>query len=550
MQSVSDNWKDAHKRTILNETFVEVSLDIGDPDALAAATAEDNGAIYISDSSKLTSREDEPIKSYCTLEQNMWCLDGRMEAIPESDFGKTGYVSEVLSDDTCIFSSKKPIIRISFGGRVFTSLLPGVTITWSNTYGEYPDTFIVRAYNGDDIVAEKEVTGNRLVKSMVFVDINVYSKIEIIVVKWCLPNHRARVEEIFVGLRKVYGKTDLFDYSHSQVADMYATSLPKSDIKFTISNIDGEYNPLNRSGLAKYLIERQPVKSRYGMKKDDGTVEWIKGGTFYLSEWYAKQNGVTAEFTARDLFEFMSDIYEDTDYYKDLKYDNTTGVITSTRTLYKLADDVLKSAPLPKGVEWVIDDELEKINTSAPLPEDTRANCLQLIANAGRCAMYQDRDGKLHIERIKLDVDEDESKYEINSFNSYAKPEIEISKPVKYAMTKYYTYSFVDGKIESTASQYMTIWGSMYDESKKDEVITIDNPLITDTDTADFVGRGIMSMLSSRMTLDYSWRADVRLDALDEIKDGYISNRVFMTEVEYKYNGAFRATGKGKVYDA
>ena len=431
MQNVSDNWKEAHKRTILNETFVEVSLDIGDPDALAAASTQDNGAIYISKSSNLTSDRYEAPKFYGTLEQNLWCLDGSVKAIPESNFGETGYASDVLSDDRCVFQSKKPIITISFGEQVFTTLLPGVTIVWSNTYGEYPDTFIVRAYNGNNIVAEKEVTGNRSVRSLVFVDINNYDKIEIIVVKWCLPNHRARVEEIFIGLRKVYGKTELFDYSHFQSADRYSTALPKSEIKFTVDNTDGEYNLSNTSGLAKYIYERQCVRTKYGMRMDDGSVEWIKGGKFYLSEWYAKENGITAEFTARDLLEFMSDIYEDTDYYEYLTENNITGTITYSRSLADLARKVFSKAPLPSGVELVLYSALGNFRTTAPLPKDTIANCLQLIANAAGCALYQDRDGNLCISKVSKFT----SDYEIDSFNSYSKPEFTISKPVKHVKT-------------------------------------------------------------------------------------------------------------------
>ena len=41
----------------------------------------------------------------------------------------------------------------------------------------------------------------------------------------------------------------------------------------------------------------------------------------------------------------------------------------------------------------------------------------------------------------------------------------------------------------------------------------------------------------------------VRLDALDFIahENAFGTERVLVTEVSYTYNGAFRATGKGKV---
>ena len=530
MQTVSDNWKNIHKRTLLNESFVEVSLNIADPYALADASAQDNGAIYISNSTQLTDGVDNSPTPYCTLEQNLWCLDGNRKAIPESANGDNCYVSDVLSDDTCIFSSKLPIITISFS-KVFDKLIPGMTITWSSTYGEFADTFSVIAYNGDTIVTEKEVVGNRSVKSLVLMEIIGYDRIVIVIKKWCLPNHRARVEEILVGLNKVYGRGQLFNYSHKQTVDPISTSLPKVEIDFSIDNVDGEYNPYNTNGLAKYLMERQEIKSRYGLKMDDGSIEWIKGGTFYLSEWYAKQNGITADFKARDLLEFMSGIY----------YDTITQI--TNRSLYDLAVSVLQSADLPLNsdgtIKWVVDESLKLIYTSAPLPEDTLANCLQLIANAGECVIYQDRTGTLRIEPLKYD----ETDYAVNKFNSYSKSEITLSKPLKQVNVKVYSYSIGDKGIESAFTEATTSVGAM------GETITIDNPLVTDSARASSLGSWLATHLGHRMTLDSSWRADVRLDPLDIVtnENDYNTNKVRMTEIEFKYSGAFRGTGKGKV---
>ena len=308
------------------------------------------------------------------------------------------------------------------------------------------------------------------------------------------------------------------------------------EVKFSIDNVEGEYNPYNPDGLAKYLIERQEIKTRYGLKMDDGSIEWIKGGTFYLSEWYAKQNGITADFTARDLLEFMSTTYYDTDYDP-----NGNG-----RTLYELAEAVLTKAELPLNsngtVKWYIDPSLDDENnflTKAPLPEDTLANCLQLIANAGECVLYQDRDGILRIEPLKFE----NTDYEINKFNSYSKSEITLSKPIKQVKIKVYSYTMSDRGIESTTTEVVHSVGIA------GETITIDNPLITDSARASSLASWLATHLGHRMTLDSSWRADVRLDALDIVinENDYDTNRVRMTEIEFQYNGAFRGTGKGKV---
>ena len=529
MQTVSEDWKNAHKRTLLGESYVEVSLDIADPDSLADATSQDNGAVYISDTSEIVNEVDKKIVPYCTLEQNLWLLDGGLKAIPESAYGESGYIGDVLSDDKCVFSSKIPTITINFT-QVFENLIPGITITWSPAYGEFADSFMITAYNGNTVVAEKEVIGNRSVKSLILLDIINYDRIVIQVMKWCLPYHRARVEEVFVGINKVYSKTELFDYSHSMSVDPVSTSLPKSEIKFSIDNVGGEYNPYNEHGMAKYLMARQEVKARYGLKLPDGTVEWIKGGTFYLSEWYAKQNGITADFTARDLLEFMSAIYEDN---HDL----------SSRTLYELAEKVLIAADLPLNtdgtVKWVIDDSLKSITTTAPLPQDTLANCLQVIANAGECVLYQDRSGTLHVEPLKFD----DTDYSINSFNSYSKSEITLSKPIKYINVKVYDYTMGDKGIENNTTEFAVMVGVTGD------TIVIDNPLIVDNNRARALGIWLGTHLGHRMTLDSTWRADVRLDALDIVtnENEYYSNRMRITEVKYQFNGAFRSTGKGKV---
>ena len=529
MQTVSQAWKNAHKQTLLNESFVEVSLDIADPDALGDASSQDNGAVYISDTEQVVSEVDKSIVPYCTLEQNLWLLDSSRKTIPESDFGDCGYIGDVLSDADGYFG-KSPIITINFS-QVHTNLIPGITITWGTAYNEYAEDFTITAYNGDEIVAEKMVIGNKSVKSVTMVDIINYDRITVRIMRWCLPNHRPRVEEIFIGMNKVYSKADLFDYTHTQTVDPISTSLPKMEVKFSVSNVDNEYNPYNKEGLAKYLMSRQEIKTRYGLKRSDNTTEWIKGGNFYLSEWSAKQNGLTAEFTARDLLEFLSDTYKD-------------GVTTiSERSLYSLALHLLETADLPLNgdgtVKWVIDESLKSIYTSAPLPEDSRANCLQLIANAGGCVIFQDRTGTLRIEPIANEV----SEYEIGSFNSYSKPEMTLSKPLKEVIVKVYNYSIKDGKIESTTTD------NVVSSTGTGESITVDNPLITDNTRATIVGEWIRNHLEKRISLDFNWRADVSLDALDIIKttNDYNTNIVRMTEVEFSFNGAFRGKAKGGV---
>ena len=530
MQTVSQSWKKAHEQTLLNEGYVEISLDIADPEAMGDAFSTDNGAVYISDTSEVVSEIDTPTKPYGTLEQNIWILNGTRISIPNSSYADGGYVGDALSNAEGVFDTKVPVVTIQFT-KVHTNIIPGLTISWGTAYNEYPEHFIVTVYNGDIVVAEKEILDNKSMTSVVTLDISNYDRITIQILNWCLPNHRARMDEIFVGWHKIYSKNELLSYSHKQSVNPITTSLPKMEVKFSIDNSDGSYNPYNISGLTKYLLERQEVKTRYGLKLNN-TIEWIDGGVFYLSEWYAKQNGISADFVARDLLEFMSA------HYKDVTFGNTE------RSLYDLATQVLGAAGLSLSkdgtVKWVIDDSLKSIYTKAPLPDDTIANCLQMIANMGCCTLYPDRKGILHISPIN----NDSTDYEISRFNSYVKSELTITKSIRQVVVKVYQYSINDkGGIDSTITEVATNVGDV------GEVIVVDNPLVTDNERASILGVWIGNYLKNRMTLKSTWRADVRLDAFDIVKNenDYNSNNVRMTDVEFKFNGAFRGTGEGRV---
>src|SRR5690606_3509670 len=157
-------------------------------------------------------------------------------------------------------------------------------------------------------------------------------------------------------------------------------------------------NPDNQAGISKYLAERQEIQVRYGYKIGSG-IEWIPGGTFYLSGWDAPQNGLYATFEARDILEFMNGIFMKGLYRPD-------GI-----SLKALAEEVLLDAGLPERKDglppWKLHESLDDIYTVAPLPLVRHSECLQMIANAAGCAMYVDREGFLRIEPITIFSSED-----------------------------------------------------------------------------------------------------------------------------------------------
>ena len=594
MQNVSDSWKNNQRQTLVDESYLEISFDIADPDALQDASASDDGSVYLANTAQIVSEVDKNIVPYATLEQNLFVLDGKRKAIPATDFGDTGYIGRTLSGAAGTFDVA-PEVEISFSV-VHEPVIPGITITWGDAYSEYAESFKILAYSGTELLTEKQITGNSSVKSIVEMDIQGYNRIVIQVLRWCLPYHRPRISEVFVGINKVYSKQDVMTYSHSQTVDPLSAALPKAEITFGIDNTSNDYDPNNITGMSKYLMERQEIRTRYGYQFG-GVKEWIPGGVFYLSEWESPQNGLNANFTARDILEFMTAIYTEGVYAPD------------GASLYTLAERVFQKANLPLNsdgsVKWHIDESLKEIMTVAPLPLCSLAECLQLIANAGCCVLYADREGILHIEPAAVVA----SDYEINPFNSYQKSEISLSKPLSAVEVNVYSYFpgkegeelfngtvFVDGTKEVTITYSdpaigvsavvtggtlvsavyntyackLTLTGSgdvtvvltgavlkdsesvyRVDYAERGEVQTVENELITSTERAHAVGNWTKDYLCNRKTLTSDWRADPRLDALDIVTNinDYSQNYERMTNVKFDYNGAFHGTGEGRVID-
>ena len=594
MQNVTDHWKAVHRQQLVNETYVEISFDIADPDALADASAEDNGAIYISNTEQTVNELNKDIVPYATLEQNLWLLDGSRDFIPDTEYGDNGYIGTVMSGTDGSFSAI-PVVNIVFS-EVHEPVIPGITVTWGAAYGEYAEIFKVIAYNGSAVCAEKRIDRNNSVKSVVELDIENYDRIRIEIIKWCLPHRRPRIAEIFVGINRIYGKSDITGYEHEQDVNPISAELPVNRISFSIDNSDNIYDPNNVTGLSKYLMERQEISVKYGMKLNDGSVEYIPAGQFYLSEWEAPQNGLEATFTARDLLEFLRKTY-----IKGLY--NPAGV-----SLYDLAVDVLTEANLPLhpsgSVMWIIDESLKSLRTVAPLPLVSLAECLQYIAQAAGCIIYCDRAGVLHIEPIPTNA----SDYELTGFNMFSRPEITLQKPLKAVNTKIYNYfadenirelfngtisvggigeviitysdtavnvnAVVSGGTLESAVYYsgacvltitaagnvgVTISGNVLNSSGVDyiteaaangEIQTVENPLITSASLAAVNGTWVKDWLSKRkiMTMD-GWRADPRLDATDIVssQNKFGVESVRMTSVKYTYAGAFKGSGEGRV---
>lgn len=506
MISVSDAWKNIQYRFLLPETFVEIDCTITDAEVQESATISGENEAIFSNTASVLYDTTKTVK-YATNELNLWALDGSMVVTPDSaPYADAGYASDIESMGSVTVSLPE----------VHTKPTSGVTITWSSRYDEYPSEFIITAKNGEDVVLEKHITGNTSQVTAVFEQLQNYDSLTISVRNWNLPYRRVRIEKVVMGYIMTFTKKDIFGYTHEQNGHLNSGELPKNSIDFTLDNTDGKWNPSNPDGLEQYLSERQKIKVRYGLDVD-GVVEWIKAGTFYLSEWRVPSNGLEANFVARDIFEYLL---------------NETYGGTTTGTLYEFVVEAFRSAGVPDDFIYDISDVLRNYSATLPEGEYKCAEIVQMCANAACCVCYQDREGVLHIEPLNKAL----SDYTITSALSYTHPEVELSKPLKNVSVSY------------GAEQPYLISPPL---GQLGEIQTVSNPLVSTTSQASKIALWVADMLSTRQTVKGDYRADPRLDVFDVVtveSDKYGTlTPVAITNIKYSYSGSFKATYTGRV---
>lgn len=503
MINVSSEWEQTHQQRILPESFLEIRLDLTDDVAGIVNVSPPKEAVFSNSDNMVGGLTPPTPANYATLEHNRWALDGTKKLVPDSapydTPGLVGFDDSVF--ELALSLSEQRMVTV-----------PGFTITWDSEYGEHATSFEVAVFQGSTVLGRYVRSNNTSSVSEVSLDVVNYDRANIVIREWSTPSHRPRIDRVCFGLGRIFEKTDILNYTHEQNATLNSSELPKASVDFTANNADGKWNPSNPEGLGQYLSERQPVTVRYGLDVN-GTKEWVKAGRFYLSQWEAKEDGFSAKFVARDIFEFLLN-------------EPYTG--PTSGTLFELATAAISGANLPSDFSYRLDSALDRYSATITEPY-TVAEVLQMCANAATCVMWQDRDGVLRIEPL----DKNHSNFAIMTNFAYHHPRVELTKPLRAVSVAY-----------GGEQPYVLSVGST------GETQTVDNPLVGMEDQAVLIADWVKGTTEPRTVVSGEFRADPRLDVFDivsvESKYGLISP-VALTEIVYTYTGAMRAKYVGRV---
>ncbi len=366
MQYVSTEYREAMKQPARNKSYMRISLGLINQAAQTAAEVQPGGFTYFSDVGKPIS-EEKVSQVYATLEKDFSRVNQTMYFLPRASPAAAYYNAGIVTESLC-GQGEEPVVMIRFNTADPLDI-KGLTL-------ELGDSYPVRlSVETDEGTVEYENTGPCFKTEDTF-DNTTFMKIRAI--EMVNEVGRLRIHNIVFGIGITFDNEKIVSAEMKSCISPISECLPSIDFHVTIENMDRYYNVDNADSAINYMETGQEMEVHYGYTMNDGSVEWVKGGTLFMQEWSADDK--LAKFGAVDIFEYMQEEYKRGEY-------RPGGI-----TLYDLAVDVLDDAGMQPEQYWV-DPYLKKIVAYNPLPMVGHKECLQLIANAGRSVVLQSRDG-------------------------------------------------------------------------------------------------------------------------------------------------------------
>ena len=369
MQAVSDAYIESMSKPFRNRGYIRGSIGIINSDAQSNATVKDerNSFAYFSNMEKpFTAYSVSQI--YATAEQDFSKVNGSMFFLPRKDSGLNLYNNGFVTNE--LLGS----IYISFGD--YDALdIKGMTIDFGENYP-------VKLTISNDTASYNYENNTSL-----FVTEDIFDGTSYIVIKpvqMVNGNGRLRINKIEFGIVNSFGNVECISCTINEFVSSTAETLPSKDVEIILDNQDSYYNVDNEKSAIGYLELGQEVKISFGYDvTGNGDIEWLPDMLTYLKSWNA--NDTQVQFICTDLFDNMEGTY-----YKGVFRPN--GI-----SLYDLAVDVFNDAGYSSD-QYYIDGYLKNILVYNPMPAVKHSEALQIIANAGRCALYDDRDGRIHLQ--------------------------------------------------------------------------------------------------------------------------------------------------------
>ena len=398
MISVSESWKNAMSKELRDRIYISVGIGVINQNAQGSGNVTSDlaywskGSVFSDGTSNI---------EYATLEENYFRADGTMYFMPEND-----NILQLLPNGVVTKELLQPI-RIDFP-QIYA--IKGITLDFGNTY---PTSFTITTsektlnYTNDS----RKFTTNDVLGDTNYILITPITMVG--------GQQRFRLQNILMGVGLAYTNKETKSMNLSEFVSSISDELPNQDMNYTFFDTNNNFNVDDENSFIDFLETMQKITVSFGVTLEDKTVEWQQIATMFLKDWKS-QKGIVS-FNATDRLSQMEDTY-------------TLGNKIYTRTAYDEAESIFADAGLAPD-EYFIDDYLKDIELNNPMPEATHKECLQLLANACRCMIRQDENGRIIIRaNFATTLDPDDFTVETNGVAEWSKPSnILVGSEVVYA---------------------------------------------------------------------------------------------------------------------
>ncbi len=336
--------------------------------------------------------------------------DGSFKLMPAyPSEGQVGWYGATPCNASKIWAGTNPILTVEFTSRPIEYLY----LTGDTVYGEYPEEFTIRLYNGVSLLATEAVTGNSTVSATI--DLLSHSIVScdsftVEVIKWSAANQVVKINECYAPILDLYYGDEITELGILEEMQAENGSLPIGNIssnelslglsddsrRFQFGNTNSKYHTL--------LKKNRKIKVWLGFVLPSGSsdvssgsyiVETINGdiigfhpyGVYWSGDWNANIREASVDTDARDLMEIL----RTTEY--------NTSPVWEGQTLYKIASDIMLQAVSEiVGLTYEIDTALQ--NYTIPVGYFERQSYFQTIkdiVSVAQSIAYVDRTGKLYI---------------------------------------------------------------------------------------------------------------------------------------------------------
>lgn len=358
MLRASNEYKEVMSRKIRPRGYATVSLGVINQESQQDATVQTEQMYYSKGDPFSTELATEV--NYATFETDYVPADGSFLFLP------TTAEEAVPNGLTFDFDTT---VRIQFGS---TYPIKGLTIDFGSAH---PTSLTITTAERTETITD--ISSGKFVTNVTFGDTDF---IELTANSMTANGQRLHIKSIEFGVGIAFSNTDIQNIQIASFVSSISEEVSYANYTISVFDTTGAFDVDNPESFMGYLDPMQPLNISFGVELDDGSIEWITVATAYLKTWDIKKKVLTMNAT---------------DMLSQLEGEYSHRVI-ETRTAYQCAVDVLTDAGFEPD-DYVIDEYLQTITLVNPMPITTHRECLQTLANACRCIIYENTNNQIVI---------------------------------------------------------------------------------------------------------------------------------------------------------